>query len=359
MVGKKALLVLLRSSYIIGWCALFIGLLFIPRLFEQLRGDHSLTILTWTDMVDPSIIEEFEKETGIKVQLSYIENNDELLAKLISTQAAGYDLIMPSDYLIPLLIEKQLIQPLDKSRINIWERFDPHTLNHYFDPDNKYSLPYYWGMYGIGMSPALSAQAAVTDWHLIFNPPAGIRVSMFENPREAVLLAGYYLFNKTEDFTEQEITQIGIVLKEQKKIVAAYTEARSDYLLLSGTADAVILATPFMHRLYKTDPTLSFVILQRGAFAMFDSWVIPKGTQHLPALYSFINFIYRPEIIRQHMEKFIFFSATRDLVPYLKEIGTHPAILKAYQQPPEPLLFFKNSINPMVVNKLWIDLKAL
>jgi len=359
MMIKRTILILLRCTYIGLWCMAFIGFLFIPRLFDRLSTSRALTILTWTDMVDPGIIEKFEQETGIKVQLSYMENNDELLAKLVSTQGAGYDIVMPSDYLIPLLKEKKLIKKLDKSQIHIWDRFDPRALNHYFDPLNQYSLPYYWGMYGIGISPQVPQAAIHSEWGLIFNPPGEMRVSIFENPREAVLLAGFYLFNKIEGFTAQEIEQIGELLQKQKKFVAAYTEARSDYLLLSRTADAVLLATPFMQRLFKTDPSFSFVIPKNGSFAMFDSWVIPAGAEHLSEIYAFINFIYQPAIIREHMEKYIFFSATLDLIPYLIEIGTHPVILKAYQEPPIPLLFFKNTIDPTVVNKLWIDLKAI
>ena len=89
------------------------------------RSEKSITVFTWPLIIDANYITEFERETGIKVYLSYYENNEELLTKLKTTQGRGYDLVIPSDYTIEQLIKDGLVKKIDISKIDFVDRIHP------------------------------------------------------------------------------------------------------------------------------------------------------------------------------------------------------------------------------------------
>lgn len=343
---------------ILFWGFLFFGVLYLPKLLYAWSVDSkTINVATWTDMLDEDMIKKFEHETGIKVNVSYFDNNDELLVKMRATRGQGYDLIIPSDHTVELLIKDNLLKPLDKSKITIWNRIDPRLTGAYFDPNNNYSIPYYWGIYGIGVNKDFFApdQPAAT-WDLIFKPlDKHAKISMLDNPREALMLAALYLYGPVEHITTCMTEEIKKLLMNQKKWVEAYTEFRADYLLLSTTCPVVVSTTPTMFRLMGIQNNIEFLIPHEGTFMTTDNWVIPQASSKEDSVYSFINFLYQPEIITHHFNVFTFIPATVDLAELLKK---YPSILAAYATDLQKVFYFKNIVSKNTLNDVWIALKA-
>ncbi len=342
---------------LIFWVAIFFGVLYLPILFYSLSSKESINVATWTDMLDEVMIKKFEDETGIHVNISYFDNNDELLVKIRATKGEGYDLIIPSDHTVELLKEDGLLKVLDKSKISIWDRIEPRLLGAYFDPKNEYSIPYYWGIYGIGLNRDFFDQKVLTpSWDLIFKPlPHHAKISMLDNPREAILLTALYLNGSLEHIDECTIQKIKTLLINQKKWVEAYTEFRADYLLLSTTCPVVVSTTPTMFRLMGVQKNIEFVVPQEGTFMTTDNWVIPKASIKEESVYSFINFLYKPDVINHHFNVFTFIPATIDLQNLLKN---YPSILAAHISLNHKLFYFKNILKKSTLNDIWIALKA-
>ena len=95
------------------------------------------------------MIDEFEKKTGIKVNVDTYDSNEAILEKLQSG-VADYDIVVPSDYMMKVLIPEGLVQKLDRTRLANFKNLDPRFLNQKYDPDNRHSFPYLWGTTGIG-----------------------------------------------------------------------------------------------------------------------------------------------------------------------------------------------------------------
>jgi spermidine/putrescine transport system substrate-binding protein len=107
-----------------------------------------------------SVLEDFTKETGIKVIMSTYDSNEALYAKIRMVEAKGYDLIVPSTDFVSRMRKEGLLQPLDKSKLTNLGNLDPKLMNQAFDPDNTYSVPYMWGSTAIAVNSKDPAAAA-------------------------------------------------------------------------------------------------------------------------------------------------------------------------------------------------------
>lgn len=116
-----------------------------------LRQRHAL-FYNWTEYVPPGLLEQFTKETGIKVIYSTYESNETMYAKLKTYKDGAYDLVVPSTYYVDKMRKEGMIQKIDKSKLTNFHNLDPEMLNKPFDPNNDYSVPYIWGATAIGVN---------------------------------------------------------------------------------------------------------------------------------------------------------------------------------------------------------------
>lgn len=352
---------LLKKTFVISlitlfWILVIGGFLITPRLLKWFQDSRTLNVITWTDMIDPQIIKAFERETGIKVTISYFDSNEELYVKLLATEGEGYDLVLPSDFTAQNLIAHNIMQPIDKTQLTIWNSLDERLLNHYFDPENIYTIPYYYAIYGIGIDTP-EVRNAAQDWNLVFEPNSSARkIAMINNAREAILITALYLFGSIEHLDTKALDEIQQTLLAQKKLVEAYTDLRADYLLSSGTCPLVVTTSPFMHKVLLNNSNLDFVVPSKS-FMIIDSFAIPRLSTKQAIIYKFLNYLYQPEIIKHHFYKYTYFPATNDLVPLLKESNAHESIIKAHQSL-QSLDFFRNILSEHSINTIWLAVKA-
>lgn len=357
MQNKSFLNAGVKTIIVIFWASVFFGLLYAPKLLDYWKSNQTLNVATWTEMLDEDIIKQFEKETGIAVTMSYFDNNDELLVKIRATKGEGYDLIIPSDHTIELLIQDGLLKRLDKTKITIWDRINPRLLGAYFDPQNDYSLPYYWGIYGIGVNKDFfGGTVPPLSWDLIFKPLQPFaKISMLDNPREAILLTAFFLYGTIYNLDAHKLDYVKDLMIQQKQWVEAYTEFRADYLLLSKTCPVVVTTTPLMFRLMAVQKNVDFLVPAEGTFTVTDNWAIPEASTKQDLTYKFLNFLYQPKIIEHHFNVFTFIPATIDLETLLTD---YPSIYAAHTDRSHRLFYFENVLSKNILNDLWIALKA-
>ena len=165
-------------------------------------------MLAMPNALNSDMFATFTQKTGIKVALSYAENADEIGMKLRATRGRGYDLIMVADYQIPELVHAAIIQPIDKAKIDFFDAIYPALLNHTFDPENQYSIPYYWGVYGFGIDKNYFDNARMLSWTDFFTPSGDFMIGMRDDIRELIFIAAYYLFGTAADLTDEQYNQI-------------------------------------------------------------------------------------------------------------------------------------------------------
>jgi len=362
MTKNKFSSLAMRTIMIGFWVGCLALLFFIPVIISWWQPGKSITILVWAETLDQQIIARFEKETGIAVNIAYIESNEEAYSKVLATRGEGYDLIMPTDYLVKRLINQQLIKPIDKSKLNFWSRLNPRLLNNYFDPQNNYSIPYYWEVYGVGINKDYFKELPPASWDLLFNYPlGGGAVGMLEAPREAILLTAQYLFGSISSLKPEQQQQITQTLIQQKKQVEAYIDAdvRANYLLVSNTCPATVASSAFIAQILQDQDIFDFLVPEKGGFLLIDNLVISQASKKDDLIYLFINYLFELENLRYHFNQYPFMPTTKDLGKLMKENKMHPSIINAHLDSSLPLEFFKDIIDDNEANKIWFAVKTI
>jgi len=149
-------------------------------------GGNTLTVYNWGDYIDEDLIAKFEDETGVKVIYQTFDSNEAMLTK-IAQGGTTFDVAVPSDYTISKMREENLLLPLDKSKIPNLKDIDPKFMNLSFDPNNEYSVPYFWGTVGIVYNPELVTGKTFESWADLWSP---------DLRNQILLVIGYYLINR-------------------------------------------------------------------------------------------------------------------------------------------------------------------
>jgi spermidine/putrescine transport system substrate-binding protein len=346
-----------RLVLLFVWGVLIIFFLYSPRLSNVLfQPAQTINIFIFPRVLDARVLTDFEQETGIKVHVSYYENNDELLVKIRQTQGEGYDLIFPSDYLVDTLRQEGLLQRLDKTKLDFFDDIHPALLHHYFDPNNEYSIPYFWGLAGIGIDKKFfHGKSLPSSWAALFNEQQiYYTVGMVNNAREAVLLAAFYLFGAIDNLSAMQLARVQELLLKQKKWVQAYTDLAPDYLLQTGSCPVAQAISSDILQLAKADPSFAFVIPQEGTFMIIDAAAIPIKSQKAHLVYKLLNYLYKPEVLLYHVNKFALFPP---LVKGRLQQTQEAHIFNSIQHLTK-IEFFRNVLSEKTVQELWLKLKA-
>lgn len=345
----------IRKLLILIWVLIFILILVSSRISFFEPSAQSISVFTWPQIIDREMVNQFEKETGIKVYLSYYESNEELFSKLHAGRGAGYDLVIPSDYEVQIMIKDNLLKKIDKSRLNFLNAVDPKLMGNYFDPQNEYSVPYFWAMYGLGVDTNFfQGKPFTSSWALIFDPAfAPASVGMIEGPREGVLIAAQYLYHSTDNLSDPtRIGQIKKLLMSQKSRVKAYTEWGVEYLLMSKSAPVVVSDCAEIERIKTFAPYITFVVPAEGGFVLIDSFALTAQTKKDDLVYQFINFLYRPEVLSYHRVKFGMCPPTKELQSS-DEIRFCPT-----DEQFAKMSFFKADIPERLFTDIWLTVMA-
>ena len=153
------------SRHLLAASALAIGM-------GAAHADDSKTLYfyNWTEYVPPGLLEQFTKETGIKVIYSTYESNETMYAKLKTYKDGAYDLVVPSTYFVDKMRKEGMLQKIDKSKLTNFSNLDPQMLNKPFDPNNDYSIPYIWGATAIGVNSEAIDPKTITSWADLWKP---------------------------------------------------------------------------------------------------------------------------------------------------------------------------------------------
>jgi spermidine/putrescine transport system substrate-binding protein len=299
------------------------------------HAQNELSIFIWSEYMDEEKMPaDFEKKFGIKVRLDIFENNEEMVAKLQAGGVSQYDIIVPSDYIIPILIQQKLIQPLDHAKIpnmkNLFPRFT-QTAN---DPGNKWSVPWQWGTVGLMYRKDKLTEDQVKSWAVLFDPekspgPFWLIDSVREMLGVALLYQGHGFNSDNPD-----------ELKSAADLLAA-TKKRSECLgfkhgvggkndVVAGSAVAAIVYNGDAIQAVVEDPDkLGFIVPKEGSEIWVDSMCIPAKAPNVDAAYKWINWILEPEVGAELSNYNMYATPNKASMPFitpedLKNTGIYP-----------------------------------
>ncbi len=265
-------------------------------------GEQELRIYNWSEYMDEEKMPaDFEKKFGIKVRLDIFENNEEMVAKLQAGGAGQYDIIVPSDYIMPVLIGQKLIQPLDHAKLPNLKNLKPEFRNTGYDPGNQYSVAYQWGTVGLMYRKDKVDAAAVRSWSVLFDPqrqPGPFW--LIDGVREMMGIALVYEgkdFNSTVAADLKAAADLLVATKRSKHCLGFKPGVGGKNDVVAGTAVAAIVYNGDAIQSVSEDPQrLGFVIPQEGSEIWLDSMCIPSRAPNPDAAHKWINWLLEPEV---------------------------------------------------------------
>ena len=294
------------------------------------KSGETINVYNWGEYISNGVDgsldvnKEFTKRTGIQVNYTTFESNENLYAKLVSG-GANYDVIIPSDYMISKLTAEGMLEKLDFKNIPNFRYIDKQFQNPVYDPKNEYSVPYTWGVVGIFYNKKY-VKEKVDSWKILWDEKYAGKILMFDNPRDAFGIAQKilgYSYNSTDPAQWEEAAML---LKRQKPLVQAYVMDQIFDKMSSGDAWLAPYYAGDAATLVEDNPDIGFAIPEKEGTNFFvDAVCIPKGSRHKAAAEAYINFLCDPEIAAANVDYIGYStpeSAAKELLP--KEVVDNP-----------------------------------
>jgi spermidine/putrescine-binding protein len=278
--------------------------------------DRQLNIYIWSEYLPKEVTDEFTRRTGIAVSVDTYDSNETLLAKL-AAGVSGYDLVVPSDYVIQPLIRQGLLKELDHTQLPNLANDDPHFLNQRFDPENKYSIPYLWGTTGLAYNKHQITQP-VDSWKILFDSRYSGKILMLNDMRECFVVALKTLGKSANETDPQILQRAADLLKTQHPLVRTYDSENYDNTLAAGD---VWLAHGWNGQLAKVvaahPADFAYILPKEGGTLWLDNLAIPSAAPHPAAALEFMNYIMDPQVNAKIVNAVSYASPNLPAHPYV------------------------------------------
>jgi spermidine/putrescine transport system substrate-binding protein len=322
-----------------------------------------LNVYNWGEYIDESLIDKFEDETGLKVNYKTYDTNETLLAKLESG-GGSYDVVFPSDYAIAEMIKLDLLQPIDFNNVPNFQYIDDRFKNMDYDPDNLYSVPYFWGTIGILYNKDMVSDP-VDTWDILWNEDYTGKILMKKDVRDAMGIAlkklGYSM-NSTNDNELEEAKQI---LVEQKDLINGYYGDEIKDMIANGDAAlGVTYSGDFMDLYWDEEADYSYIgygIPKEGTNLWFDAMVIPKNSEHKTEAEMFINFMLDPDNAFQNSNEVGYTTPNVVALEMIREDSPEVFELPAYWPDEDAVALSEVYIDlgeyKTIYNEIWMEVR--
>lgn len=253
-------------------------------------GKDTLTIFNWGEYIDPDLLKQFEKETGIHVIYETFDSNEAMMTK-VRQGGTAYDIAIPSEYMIEKMKEEDLLIPLDHSKIPNLKNIDPYFLDLPFDDNNKYSVPYFWGTVGIVYNPSLVGDLDFSTWEDLWDPSLKRTVFLVDGAREVIGMGLNSLGYSLNSLDHNELRSATDKLIKLAPNVKAIIGDEITPLMINNEATVALTWSGQAADMMYENEELDFAVPDEGSNLWFDNMVIPKTSKNLDGAHAFINFM--------------------------------------------------------------------
>lgn len=263
---------------------------------------ESLNLFAWSEYVPQAIIDDFTRETGIKVNYDTYSSGEEMLSKLLAGGAV-YDLVQPPDYIAEAMIKHQLLRPLDQDKLPNLKNIAPEFLRLPHDPGQRYTVPYMAGTVGIVVNTAV-VKSPVRGYRDLFQPRFKNRIVVVNDNREIISWALVTLGLDQNDITRETLARVRPLVAEWIKLVKVFDSDSPKTPLLNGDVDLGVVWSGEAARLIEENKKFIYVLPVEGTHPFIDVLAIPTTAKNVAAAHRFLDFVLRPEIGKRISDEF-------------------------------------------------------
>ncbi len=259
---------------------------------EEMGGE--LNLFTWDGMFPQEILDGFEEETGVRINFSHFDYDEDMLAKLEETKGGDYDFVIADDYIIELVIAEGLAQKLDTTKLENYGNLNTVFMSQFYDPANEYTVPYGAGIPLIVYDPALT-DVEITGYEDLWNPALEDNVAITGNYR---VINGITLKTLGESMNTEDLNVIqaaGDKLLQLAPNIRVINDSNTQDFVVSGEVAAAFLYTSQVSAALNAREDLQVVYPKEGLGFGIMAGFIPSDAPNAEAAYAFIDYINRPE----------------------------------------------------------------
>lgn len=279
---------------------LIMSFLLVVSCQKDSKNENELNIYTWIYFVPEEVIEDFQKETGIRVNLTYYDNNDTMMAKLL-TGTDQYDIVSPSTDYVDVMVKNNMLLKLDKTKLkSTFENLDAEKLKLYefskvYDDGLNYSIPYGYFATGINVNTKIVGKDYSKDLSIFENEKYRSSMTMLDDGRETLGMVLQYLGYESNTKDDVELARAKEYIIKLKRNLAKFDSTTFGKGLASGE---FVVSHGYPDVFYETseEEQKDFeYFLPKGAMMYIDNMAIPSNSKHQENAYKFLEFLYRPE----------------------------------------------------------------
>ncbi|OEF48457.1 spermidine/putrescine ABC transporter substrate-binding protein PotD [Enterovibrio norvegicus] len=257
--------------------------------------NDQLIFANWGPYLSTELLEQFTRETGIKVIYSTYESNETLYAKM-KTHPEGYDLVVPSTYFVAKMRDEGMLQKLDLSKLNNFNELDKNYLDKPFDPNNDYSIPHVIAMTGLAVNTDMYNPDDFTSWADLWNPELEGQIMLMDDTREVFHIALRKLGYSGNSTDPKQIDEAYEELKKLMPNVLVFNSDNPANPYMSGEVGLGMLWNGSAAAAQREGLPIELVWPKEGGIFWVDSLSIPKNAKNVEAAHKMIDFLLRPEV---------------------------------------------------------------
>lgn len=267
---------------------------------SAIAGENILNVYTWSGVIPEFAIQQFERETGIKVNFSTYDSNEIMYAKLKATKDVGYDIIEPSSYYVDRMRRQNMLEKIDKTKLSHFDNLDPTFLKQKYDPTNDYSIPFIWGTTGIFVNREYYPLShSLTRWADLWDKKFENQLMLLDDSREVFSVALLALGYSINDMNPAHIKQAYLKLKTLLPNTKVFKSDGVIAILIDEDATIGMAWNGDLYKAKKENSHLDFIYPKDGFVIWVDNFAIAKNAPHRENAYKFINFMLRADVAKE------------------------------------------------------------
>ena len=283
-----------------------LSLILITGCTNNNKYKGELNVLNWSAYIPDSVIRDFEKEYNIKVNYGTYSSNEELLAKVTSSKEGTYDLVFPSDYMVELMKQKNIIKIKNKDNIN------KYFLNQEYDPSNEYSLPFLSTIVVIAYNQN-NINTKITGYNDLLNKYYKNNIVMLDDQRIVIGMALMSLGYDMNDTNPNHLQEAKEWLLKLKKNIKAYDSDSPKTFFITDEVDIGVMWSAEAIIAKKENPDIQIVYPKEGHAISTDNYTILKGSKNEDNAYIFINYLLRNDVSKKIVDEYPYNSPNKNI----------------------------------------------
>lgn len=325
-------------------------------------GSNVLKLYLPGEYLGENVISDFEKQYGVRVIVENFDSNEMMYTKLMAGDR--YDVIIPSDYMIERLMNEDFLQPLDKSMIPNMENMSDAVLGMSYDPDNTYSIPYFWGSVGLVYNHENVDPAVIESegWEVLRNTDYAGHIYIYDSERDSFMMAfkalGYSM--NTEDPNEINDAYEWLLQMNNTMSPVYVTDEVIDGMM-NGYKDIAVVYSGDAAVVLDENEDMSFYMPSQGTNIWCDAMVIPQNAENPKLAHEFINYMLTYEAAFDNTETVGYTSPNAEVFEEMTSSEDLYADNAAYLPRSgydKDEMFHDNQTLMRELSKLWIKVKA-